>query len=199
MAGQISAAPERIWDEAALRKLRAVWRSECGEQCGARGGKPLPLEGWAELVHALGARVSYGDFSGGPEDHLLRLTTLPEFEESVRELTRLWSDSQLAKDEQTAGRLRKAARRARRRALLIWRNPRVKPALREEKQEMAEWLLLWLQMPESFPEWMELRMRTEAYQQLRRLRGSEAAAVEGPQEGSSGEKATGLEKDSGQL
>lgn len=53
----------------------------------------------------------------------------------------------------------RAGRRARERAALVARNPRVRPEVRAERQEISKWFVVWLQTPEAFPAWLELRKR----------------------------------------
>jgi hypothetical protein len=52
----------------------------------------------------------------------------------------------------------------RRRAEMIARNHRVDPKKREEKQEILEWFRLWLQAPETFFDWLDLRKKSPDYQ-----------------------------------
>jgi uncharacterized protein (DUF305 family) len=37
-------------------------------------------------------------------------------------------------------------------------------AQKEEKEEMAQWMLVWLENPEVFPAWVEARQRVAALQ-----------------------------------
>jgi len=43
------------------------------------------------------------------------------------------------------------------RAEMIARNPKVDERKRAEKAEIAEWFRLWLQMPQGFEMWLDLR------------------------------------------
>lgn len=57
----------------------------------------------------------------------------------------------------------RAGRRARERADLVARNPRVRPEVRDERQEISKWFVVWLQTPEAFPTWLELRRQSPEF------------------------------------
>ena len=40
--------------------------------------------------------------------------------------------------------------------------PNLSEPKRQEKQELFEWFLVWLESPEIFPDWIELRLRALA-------------------------------------
>jgi hypothetical protein len=56
------------------------------------------------------------------------------------------------------------ARLGRRRAEMIARNPKVDSRKREEKREMAEWFRIWLETPDAFFDWLELRKQSPDFQ-----------------------------------
>jgi len=150
--------------ETDLRRLQADFKKNLS-------GLPVPsLEQLAELVHEAGGRVRFGDLSGTEEDHLLKLDSFEHLEAGLCELQRRLTGAREAFDREGVERTRRAARRARRRTLWVVSNPHVATHRRHEKQEMADWLLLWLEMPEAFFEWLTLRKRTTEFQDL--LRGS---------------------------
>jgi hypothetical protein len=45
------------------------------------------------------------------------------------------------------------------RARFVARHPRTAPEKREQKEEMTQWMLVWLENPEVFPAWAEARKR----------------------------------------
>jgi hypothetical protein len=49
------------------------------------------------------------------------------------------------------------ARLGKRRAEMIARNRKVEAKKREEKKEISEWFRIWLETPEAFFDWMEVR------------------------------------------
>jgi len=129
----------------------------------------LPLARLAELAHSAGAAVRWGDLSGREEDHLLHLGTLVELEAGLRALQERLEAYQATGNRDGVEACRAAARRQRRRALWVAENPRVTAAKRTCKQEMADWLLLWLEMPTAFFDWLSLRQRTPEYRRLSEL------------------------------
>jgi hypothetical protein len=127
---------------------------------------PPALPRLAEIVFEAGARVRFGEYGGGDEDRLLSLDTLESVEAGLRRLHDYLTRAQQAGDIAGVERARMTARRVRRRALWIAHNQRVAQPKRLVKQEMADWLLLWLEMPDAFFEWLILRKRTPDYQQI---------------------------------
>jgi hypothetical protein len=70
-----------------------------------------------------------------------RVENLPNVEESVRDVARL----------------------GRRRAEMIARNRAVEEAKREEKEEIANWFAIWLETPDAFFDWLELRKQSPEF------------------------------------
>ena len=64
-----------------------------------------------------------------------------------------------------AERVMEVARLGRRRAEMIARNPRVDARKREEKQEILQWFRIWLDTPEAFFDWLDVRKRSPDYEQ----------------------------------
>jgi hypothetical protein len=59
--------------------------------------------------------------------------------------------------------LQRAARRVREKAALVSRNARVRPLVRQEWEEIGQWFLLWLQSPDLFVNWLELRRKSPEF------------------------------------
>jgi len=47
-----------------------------------------------------------------------------------------------------------------RRAEMIARNPKVEKTKREEKEEIANWFRIWLEMPDTFFDWLDVRKQS---------------------------------------
>ena len=45
---------------------------------------------------------------------------------------------------------------------MISRNPKVDREKRKQKEDMVEWMLVWLENPEVFPAWVEARKKATA-------------------------------------
>jgi hypothetical protein len=52
----------------------------------------------------------------------------------------------------------------RRRAEMIARNHKVAPGKRAEKEEVARWFGIWLETPDAFFEWLEVRKQSPEFQ-----------------------------------
>lgn len=104
--------------------------------------------------------------SAQPEDefaHLLRFGTLEEAEATLRRLDAMWRESRASGDAPRAVRVLQIAREGRRRAQMIAGNQRVAPEKRREKEEIRQWFRVWLETPESFFDWLELRKRAPEF------------------------------------
>jgi hypothetical protein len=66
-------------------------------------------------------------------------------------------------DQEGVRRLRDAATKSRQRVLSISRNVDTDETRRAEKAEIAEWLRVWLQQPEIFRDWLDLRRRSKDF------------------------------------
>jgi len=80
--------------------------------------------------------------------------TLDELAASLREFQRLYA-------EEPAGRraLRDVVIRTKDRARYASKNPKVAAEKRATKEEMVQWMLVWLDDPSMFSDWVMLRRR----------------------------------------
>ncbi|HVN10270.1 MAG TPA: hypothetical protein VMV61_14935 [Patescibacteria group bacterium] len=95
--------------------------------------------------------------------HLLRFATLEEAEATLRRLDAMWRESREAGDAARAERVLELAREGRRRAQMIAGNRRVAAEKRAEKEEIRQWFRVWLEAPETFFDWLELRKQAAEY------------------------------------
>jgi len=95
--------------------------------------------------------------------HVLRFSTLGEAEATLRRLDAMLRESRVAGDGPRAARVLEIAREGRRRAQMIAGNRQVAAAKREEKEEIRQWFRVWLEGPESFFDWLELRKRSPEF------------------------------------
>jgi hypothetical protein len=82
-----------------------------------------------------------------------------ELESSLFELLRVYEAAEAAGDRQRARYCRKQVIAAKDRAKFAAENPKMGAERQAMKREMAEWMLVWLENPPVFPEWVELRKR----------------------------------------
>jgi hypothetical protein len=85
--------------------------------------------------------------------------TFEDLEHSLRAMGDVYARAMGAGDGDRARRARRQVIAARDRALFLSRNPRSGAQLRARKQEMAQWMLVWLEDPAMFPAWVDARKR----------------------------------------
>ena len=92
----------------------------------------------------------------------IRQHTFEELESSLRGMLEDYLAAQAAGDRERARYARRQVIAAKDRAKFASRNPRTSPEKRAQKEEMAQWMLVWLENPEVFPAWVEARKRLQA-------------------------------------
>jgi hypothetical protein len=101
---------------------------------------------------------------GGDEfAHVLHFGTLEEAEATLRRLDALWREARGAGDRARVVRVLDIAREGRRRAQMIAGNRRVAAGKRAEKEEIRQWFRVWLETPEAFFDWLELRKQAPEF------------------------------------
>ena len=105
-------------------------------------------------------------------DGLLRFSDFPSAERTLSTLESLRRQFQTLGDAKGAACCREVALLGRRRSEAIARNPRVKPEVRREKGEVAAWFAVWLESPDIFADWLELRKASAEFQRLAETCGS---------------------------
>jgi hypothetical protein len=71
-----------------------------------------------------------------------------------------------AADRVGAAMVRALVRKGKLRARSLAANPRVQARKRQEKQEIASWFQVWLETPELFVDWLELRKSSDEFRNL---------------------------------
>jgi hypothetical protein len=104
---------------------------------------------------------------------LLHFSTLDEAEMCIIRLDELWRKFQTEGERSAAERVREVARLGRRRAEMISRNHKVDALKRAEKVEVARWFAIWLETPDTFFDWLEVRKQAPEYQEKFANRESE--------------------------
>jgi hypothetical protein len=140
-------------------------------------GKTSP-EYIADVLGEAGLRVIWSteaDTEGRYEEEfhdLLHFSTLEEAEICVMRLDELLRKFRAEGERAAAERVLEVARLGRRRAEMIARNHRVDPLKRAEKEEILQWFKVWLETPDAFFDWLELRKQSPDF----RKRFGESAA-----------------------
>ncbi len=95
---------------------------------------------------------------------LLHFATLEEAEMCLVRLDELLRKFREERDAAAVERVLEVARLGRRRAEMIARNQKVELSKRAEKEEILRWFQLWLEAPESFFDWLEVRKQSPEFQ-----------------------------------
>jgi hypothetical protein len=89
----------------------------------------------------------------------IRQHTLEELEQSLREMLLVYAEAKAAGNRDGARYCRRQVIGAKDRAKFLARNSRTPDDKKALKEEMVEWMLVWLDNPEVFPAWVEARKR----------------------------------------
>lgn len=95
---------------------------------------------------------------------LLHFSTLEEAEMCLIRLDELLRKFTVEGERAAIERVREIGRLGRRRAEMIAHNHKVDAAKRAEKLEIAQWFAVWLETPDAFFDWLELRKRSPEFQ-----------------------------------
>jgi hypothetical protein len=96
--------------------------------------------------------------------NILKFSDFKETHISIRQLENLRRKFQTENDKEGLRLVRETALKGKKRALMIANNQKVDAQKRAEKAEIAEWFTIWLQSPEIFENWIELRKNSKDFQ-----------------------------------
>lgn len=122
------------------------------------------------VLEEAGLRVAWStqsDAEGLYEEEftdLLHFSTLDEAEMCLVRLDELLRKFVVEGERAPAERVREVARLGRRRAEMIARNRKVDAQKRVEKEEIAHWFGIWLETPDAFFDWLEVRKQSLEFQ-----------------------------------
>ncbi len=136
---------------------------------GATGGK-TSADYIVSVLEEAGLRVVWStqsDTEGKYEEEFSDLLHFSNFTEAEMCLVRL--DELLRKftaegERHASERVREVARLGRRRAEMISRNHKVEAENRAQKEEVAHWFGIWLETPDAFFDWLEVRKQSPDFQ-----------------------------------
>jgi len=89
----------------------------------------------------------------------VRQHTFEELEQSLRELQHVYAESMSTGNRDRARYARRQVIAAKDRARFLAANPRTPPEKQAQKEEMLQWMLVWLENPDVFPAWVDARKR----------------------------------------
>jgi len=164
-------------ERAGEREIRAI-QAELARRLGP--GPRASRSYVAGVLAGAGMRVEIDDKYVDPwmdEPYAGRLKGLLEFgdfakaEDSIRKLDTAYREYRELGDRIGMGLVRTLLLKGKQRAASLASNPRLSPEKREEKREIASWFRVWLEAPELFADWLDLRKESPEFR--RRFRAGE--------------------------
>jgi hypothetical protein len=144
-------------------------RRQLISQLGAAAGK-TSADYVVSVLEEAGLRVVWStksDTEGRYEEEfsdLLHFSTFTEAEMCLVRLDELLRKFLAENEQHGAERVREVARLGRRRAEMISRNHKVEAENRAQKEEVAHWFGIWLETPDAFFDWLEVRKQSPNFQ-----------------------------------
>jgi hypothetical protein len=149
---------------AEIDQLRRRLLAEHGEE-GKTGSDYI-----AEVLKGAGLKVVLTQQEEAEEQYeeefedLLHFKTLEDAEVSIMRLDELMRKFKSQDERAAVERVLNVGRLGKRRAEMIARNPKVEPHKRAEKEEIASWFRIWLENPDAFFDWIDVRKQTPDFQ-----------------------------------
>jgi hypothetical protein len=151
------------------REIRAI-QAELARRLGF--GRRASRSYVAGVLAEAGLRVEIDDKYVDPwmdEPYGGRLRGLLEFgdfakaEASIQKLDAAYRQYRELGDRVGIGLVRKLMLKGKQRAASLGSNPRLSPEKSEEKREIASWFRVWLEAPNLFADWLDLRKRSPEF------------------------------------
>jgi hypothetical protein len=153
------------WTTAEMDQLRRKLLADHGD-AGKSGNDYI-----ADVLQSVGWKVQLSEREEAEErfeeefEDILHFKTLKDAEVSITRLDELFRRFQTHGEKAAVGRVLEIARLGKRRAEMISHNRKVEARKREEKREIAEWFRIWLETPEAFFDWLEVRKASPDFRQ----------------------------------
>jgi len=145
------------WSVAESDQLRRKLMTDHGE-AGKTGNEYI-----ADVLKGAGWKVQLSEREEAEErfeeefEDILHFSTLQDAEVSLTRLDELLRRFRAHGEKAAVERVMEIARLGKRRAEMISRNRKVEEHKRQEKKEIAEWFRIWLETPDAFFDWLEVR------------------------------------------
>ena len=97
---------------------------------------------------------------------LLRFRDLDSAEACIQKLDAAYREYRAESDRVGTALVRELGLKGKLRAASMAGNARVREEKRREKGEIAHWFKVWLEVPDLFPDWLEMRKQSEEFQRL---------------------------------
>jgi hypothetical protein len=98
-------------------------------------------------------------------EDILHFTTLQDAEVSLMRLDELMRRFQAHGEPAAVERVLNVARLGKRRAEMIARNRKVQASKRAEKEEISGWFRIWLETPDAFFDWLDVRKKSPEFRE----------------------------------
>ncbi|HKV28711.1 MAG TPA: hypothetical protein VJN90_10610 [Candidatus Acidoferrales bacterium] len=154
-----------VYTPAEIEQIRRKLIAEKGEHGRTSAEYIAAVLAEAGMRVALSAR---SDTQGRYEEEfrdLLHFSTLDDAEMCLVRLDELLRKFDAEGERAAEARVLEVARLGRRRAEMIARNHKVDEAKRGEKAEVARWFAVWLEQPDAFFDWLEIRKQSPEFHQ----------------------------------
>jgi hypothetical protein len=89
----------------------------------------------------------------------IRQKSFADLDRDLRDMLAIYTEAMRASDRPRARYCRRQVIAAKDRARFLARRPNTSPETKARKEEMAQWMLVWLENPPVFPAWVEIRKR----------------------------------------
>jgi hypothetical protein len=153
------------WTTAEVDQLRRKLQADHGEM-GKTGNEYI-----IEVLKSMGWKMQLTEREEAEErfeeefEDILHFKTLQDAEVSLTRLDELWRRFKDHNEPAAAQRVLEIGRLGKRRAEMIARNRKVEAKKREEKVEIAEWFRIWLEAPDAFFNWLDVRKASPAFKE----------------------------------
>ena len=153
------------WSVAEIDQLRRKLLADHGE-AGKTGNDYI-----AEVLKGAGWKVQLSEREEAEErfeeefEDILHFSTLQDAEVSLTRLDELLRRFRVHGEKAAVERVMEIARLGKRRAEMISHNRKVEEQKRKEKREIAEWFRIWLETPDAFFEWLEVRKASSEFRE----------------------------------
>jgi hypothetical protein len=137
---------ERLAESRPARITEAVWKELLGALA------PVSESYLRELLRATGLEFDL-PYAG------VRQSGYEELEDSLRGMARVYADAKAKGNRELARYCRRQVIGAKDRARFVAARPGTSAEKKAPKEEMARWMLVWLENPDVFPAWVEARKR----------------------------------------
>lgn len=152
-----------VYTPAEVEQIRRKMIAEWGEAGKTSADYIADVLAEAKLRVVLSVHVdSQGLYEEEFQD-LLHFVTLQEAEMCLIRLDELLRKFETEGERAGEARILEIARLGRRRAEMIAHNSKVDQAKRREKEEVAKWFSVWLEQPDAFFDWLEIRKQSPEF------------------------------------